>query len=65
MLCPKLATQLRFIGESTKGLAFAFQDYGEEYKNIGANAKPLRVCFYLEASNKSLHQQYFIFWRSR
>jgi hypothetical protein len=46
MLCPNLTTQGQFIGESTKGLAFAFQDYGGEYKNIGANAKPLQICVY-------------------
>jgi hypothetical protein len=45
MLCPKLATQGQFIGESTKGLAFALQDCSEEYKNVGANAKPLQVYF--------------------
>jgi hypothetical protein len=46
MLCPNLATQGQFIGESTEGLAFAFQYYGGEYKNIGANAKPLQICVY-------------------
>jgi hypothetical protein len=45
MLCPKLSTQGQFIGESAKGLAFAFQDCSKEYKNIGANAKPLQVYF--------------------
>jgi hypothetical protein len=41
MLCPNLATQGRFIGKSTEGLAFAFQNCGGKYKNGGANAKPL------------------------
>ena len=35
----------QFIDESTRGLAFAFQDYGGNYKNIGANAKPLQSIF--------------------
>jgi len=59
MLCPNLATQGQlvnaltnptkqgqFIGESEEGLAFAIQDCGGEYKNIGANAKPLQVFGY-------------------
>ena len=46
MLCPNLTTQRQIIGKSTKGLAFAFQDSGGEYKNIGANAKPLQICVY-------------------
>jgi len=53
MLCPKLATQGQAIGESTKGLAFAFQDFGGEYKNISANAKPLRICVYRDSANNS------------
>ena len=46
MLCPKLATQGQIIDKSTKGLAFANWDCGGELRNSGANAKPLRVCFY-------------------
>ena len=46
MLCPKLSTQGQIVGKSAKGLAFAFRDYCGEYKNIGANAEPLQVCFY-------------------
>jgi hypothetical protein len=53
MLCPNLTTQGQFIGKSTKGLAFAFQDCGGEYKNIGANAKPLRICAYRDSANNS------------
>ncbi len=45
MLCPKLSTQGQSIGKSAKGLAFAFRYYGGEYKNVGANAKPLQVYF--------------------
>jgi hypothetical protein len=48
MLCPNLATQGQFIGESTEGLAFAFQDDRREYKNIGANAKPLQIFVYTD-----------------
>jgi hypothetical protein len=46
MLYPNLAMQEQAIGKSTKGLALAFQDFGGEYKNIGANAKPLQICVY-------------------
>ena len=46
MLCTNLATQGQVIDESTKGLAFAFQADRGEYKNIGANAKPLQVYVY-------------------
>ncbi len=46
MLCPNLTTQGQAIGESIEGLAFAFQDCDGEYKNIGANAKPLQICVY-------------------
>jgi hypothetical protein len=46
MLCPNLATQGQVIDESAKGLAFAFRDDRGEYKNTGANAKPLQVCVY-------------------
>ncbi len=53
MLFPNLTTQGQFIGKSTKGLAFAFQDSGGEYKNIGANAKPLRICVYKDSANNS------------
>ena len=55
MLCPKLATQGQFIGESAKGLAFAFQDCSEEYQNIGANAKPLQVYFYQPLRTRIIH----------
>jgi hypothetical protein len=55
MLCPNLATQGQFIGESTEGLAFAFQDCGGEYKNIGANAKPLQICVYRDLRAQIIH----------
>jgi hypothetical protein len=44
--CSAQATQGQVIDESTKGLAFAFQADRGEYKNIGANAKPLQVYVY-------------------
>ena len=55
MLCPKLAAQGEFIGESAKGLAFAFQDSGGDNKNIGANAKPLKICVYKDSANNLWH----------
>ena len=51
MLCPNLAMQGQAIGESMEGLAFAFQDCSGKYKNIGANAKPLRICVYRDNAN--------------
>jgi hypothetical protein len=55
MLCPNLATQGQLIGESTEGLAFAFLDCGGEYKNIGANAKPLQICVYGDLRALMIH----------
>jgi hypothetical protein len=46
LLTQKLTTQGQIIGKSIEGSAFAFQDSSGEYKNIGANAKPLQICVY-------------------
>lgn len=53
MLYPNLTTQGQAIGKSTEVLAFAFQDSGGENKNIGANAKPLRIFVYKDSANNS------------
>ncbi len=55
MLCPKLTTQGQFIDKSAKGLAFAFRDGDGEYKNIGANAKPLQVFVYRDLRARINH----------
>ena len=55
MLCPNLATQGQFICESAKGFAFALQYYGGKYKNVGANAKPLRGYFYKALRMRIIH----------
>ena len=51
-----LAEEIEDMGNNRKdALAFAFQDDGGEYKNIGANAKPLQICVHRNLRTRINH----------